>query len=225
MLENTGSPGSAFKCRKFIDHRIAPLNKEETAAILYEYILAGNGLQVRASRREFTASLPLCTKPIQGLPKIKPGITWHLPRIERSLWLGILRHARSRSVSSQFKEDVYVIYWHKSALTWAWKAVSRERHLASTIADDTLAEYGEACIELHTHPPGAIHFSRADDLDESGKFRIFAIMIDIHDNPKIRFRCGIYDHFFQIPASWVGELPGGLIDLTEIDQVVEQLFK
>ena len=103
----------------------------------------------------------------------------------------------------EFKEDVYVIYWHKSEGAWRWKNVSRERRWAATIADDSLKEYGEACIELHSHPPGAIHFSRVDDLDESGKFRIFAILVDIHDNPQIHFRCGIYDKFFQIPAAWV----------------------
>jgi len=47
--------------------------------------------------------------------------------------------------------------------------------MAATIAEDSLSEYGQACLELHTHTPGAVHFSSADDLDESGKFRIFGI--------------------------------------------------
>ena len=94
-------------------------------------------------------------------------------------------------------EDVFVVCWAENK--WLWKKISRERSLASTIADDTQAEYENACIELHTHPNGAIHFSRADDADESGKFRIFAILTDIQSkNPSIRFRCGVYDYFFQI---------------------------
>ena len=75
------------------------------------------------------------------------------------------------------------------------------------------------CIRI----PGALHFSRADDRDESGKFRIFAILIDVHDKPKIRFRCGVYDHLIPIPAAWVGAMPDGIIDLSEIDAVVEML--
>ena len=86
-----------------------------------------------------------------------------------------------------------------------------------------MPQYAECCIELHTHPPGALHFSRADDRDELGKFRIFAILIDVHDKPKIRFRCGVYDHLIPIPAVWVGEMPEGIIDLNEIDALVEML--
>lgn len=210
--------------RKFIDHKIASPIKEEISAILYEYLIAGNGIFMRAARNEFSASLPLCRRSIKGLPASEPGIIWHRPRIGRYLWQEILIDARHKSSSLEFKEDVYVIYWHKSDGAWRWKAVSRERRWAATIADDSLKEYGEACIELHTHPPGAIHFSRADDLDESGKFRIFAIMVDIHDTPQIRFRCGIYDQFFQIPAAWVSDIPTWLIDLNEIDLVIEKLF-
>ncbi len=224
MSSQSESHGSPFVARKFIDHKIASREPDEVTAILYEYLIAGNGLFIRAARSEFTASLPLCKRPIMGLPEGEAGIIWHRPRIGRYLWQEILQHARFKSTSPEFKEDVYIIYWHKSDSSWHWKSVSRERSWAATIADDTIAEYGEACIELHTHPPGAIHFSRADDLDESGKFRIFAIMVDIHDTPQIRFRCGIYDNFFPIPAACVGELPSGIIDLTEIDQVVEKLF-
>ncbi len=107
--------------------------------------------------------------------------------------------------------------------SWQWRASGRESNWASTIADDTLPEYAECCIELHTHPPGALNFSRTDDADELGKFRIFAILIDVHDKPKIRFRCGVYDHLIPIPAVWVGEMPEGIIDLNEIDALVEML--
>ena len=80
-----------------------------------------------------------------------------------------------------------------------------------------MSEYGEACIELHTHPTGVIHFSSADDRDESGKFRIFGILVDVHTpNPKIRFRCGVYDYFAQLQATEISELPSELIDLNKI---------
>ena len=225
MSTQNESPDRPFVARKFIEYKVASLERDDVTAVLYEYLIAGNGLFMRACRSEFTAALPLHKIPIRGLTESRAGIIWHRPRISRYLWQEIWQHARFKSTSSEFKEDVYIIYWHKSEAAWRWKAVSRERSWAATIADDTIAEYGEACIELHTHPPGAIHFSRADDLDESGKFRIFAIMVDIHDTPQIRFRCGIYDHFFPIPASWIGEFPNGLIDLTEIDLVVGKLFE
>lgn len=208
---------------ELIGHRIAASKNDSIDAALYEYLLAGNGLFVRARRREFAVSLPLSSKKIQGLPNAATGIFWEKPRIEPSLWRDILNHARQTHTSVSFKEEVYLIHWDQVLDSWQWRAAGREHSMASTIADDTLPEYTDCCIELHTHPPGALHFSRADDRDEIGKFRIFAILIDVHDKPKIRFRCGVYDHLVPIPSSLVGEIPDGIIDLSEIDKLVESL--
>lgn len=208
---------------KLVGHRIAANENDPLDAALFEYLLAGNGLFVRAKRREFAVSLPLSMQKVSGLPNTSIGISWARPRIPASLWQEILTHARQRHEWSSFKEEVYLIYWNRVLGSWQWRASGREHTWASTVADDTLPEYADCCIELHTHPPGALHFSRADDRDELGKFRIFAILIDVHDKPKIRFRCGIYDHLIPIQAKWVGEIPEGIIDLNEIDALVELL--
>lgn len=208
---------------KLVGHRIAATENDPIDAALFEYLLAGNGLFVRAKRREFSVSLPLSMRKVSGLPNTSIGISWARPRIAASLWQEILLHARQTHTSSSFKEEVYLIYWDRVLRAWQWRASGREHSWASTIADDTLREYAQCCIELHTHPPGALNFSRADDADELGKFRIFAILIDVREKPKIRFRCGVYDHLIPIPAAWVGEMPGGVLDLNEIDALVEML--
>lgn len=208
---------------RLVGHRIAGGENDPIDAALFEYLLAGNGLFVRAKRREFAVALPLSVQKVSGLPNVSTGISWAKPRISASLWQGILSHAQQKHTSSDFKEEVYLIYWDRVLSEWRWRASGRERNWASTVADDSMPEYAECCIELHTHPPGALHFSRADDRDELGKFRIFAILIDVHDKPKIRFRCGVYDHLIPIPAAWVGEMPEGIIDLNEIDALVERL--
>ncbi|MGE3466340.1 MAG: hypothetical protein AB7J13_05350 [Pyrinomonadaceae bacterium] len=206
-----------------VGHKIAAAENDPINAALFEYLLAGNGLFVRAGRREFSVSLPLTIQRISGLPNAVLGIEWRKPRIPPSLWHEILLHAKRDHQSSDFKEEVYLIYWDAVVGSWGYRASGREHSWASTVTDDTLPEYADCCIELHTHPPGALHFSRADDRDELGKFRIFAILVDIYDKPKIRFRCGVYDHLIHIPAAWVGAMPGGIIDLNEIDAVVEML--
>lgn len=207
-----------------IGHRIAASENDPIDSALYEYLLAGNGLIVRAKRSEFSVSLPLSLQKIWGLPNASIGISWDKPRVPNTLWREILSDAQQTHTSSSFREEVYLIYWYDTRKEWRWKAAGRNSSPVTTIADDSLPEYTEACIELHTHPPGALDFSSADDKDELGKFRIFAILIDVHDKPKIRFRCGVYDHLVPIPAVWVGEMPEGIIDLNEIDALVEMLF-
>lgn len=213
-----------FISTEFIGHRIARERWEPIEAILYEYVLAGNGVVLRAQRDEFSVSVPLSGREIKGPPEVFVGIKWHRPRLPTRIWDEILSHARLSHNSTEFKEEVYLVYWDKRHESWQWRPASRSRTWASTIADDSLPEYAEACIELHTHPPGALKFSGADDRDESGKFRIFGILVDVHDKPKVRFRCGVYDHLIKIPFAWMGRLPQGIVDLNEIDALLEMML-
>lgn len=209
--------------QKFVQHYIISNQVPPIQAIKFEYLLAGNGLFIRAKRNEFSVCLPLCQISIKGLPDAHGHITWHKPPISSRIWQEILVNARENSDSVAFKEDVYVVYWHEKQLEWQWKNIGKNRNYASTIADDTLEEYKDACLEIHTHPPNATHFSRMDDRDEQGKFRIFGILIDVHNpNPNVRFRCGIYDHFVQIPAADIGEMPDELIDLNLVEQIIRK---
>lgn len=208
---------------KFVEHKIASSETEAITAAMFEYLLAGNGLFIRAKRREFSVCLPVCRESVKGLPEIKSGIVWHKPKIRGHIWREILENARSGSDSIQFREDVYIVFWNETTGGWDWKSIGKERNWASTIADDSLSEYGTACLELHTHPNGAIHFSRADDRDEKGKFRLFGILIDVHSsNPQIRFRCGVYDYFANIPANYISDLPDGFLDLNKFEQSVKK---
>lgn len=209
---------------EFIGHKIARDRWEPIDAVLYEHVLAGNGVILRAQRDEFSVSVPLSCREIKGLPEAFVGIKWHRPRVPARIWDEILTHARMGQRLSDFKEEVYLIYWDRSLECWQWRPAGLDRSCVSTIADDSLSEYAEACIEVHTHPPEALNFSRADDRDESGKFRLFGILIDAGDKPKIRFRCGIYDHLIQIPFSWIGRLPQGIVDLNELEALLQMML-
>ena len=215
-----------FSGQKFVEHLIASVEVPPVRAIKFDYLLAGNGLFVRAKRKEFSVCLPLNRISIKGLPDVQSGIIWHHPRIPSRIWQEILTNAREGSDSAKFKEDVYVVCWSEKHAEWQWKSIGMKRHYASTIADDALEEYGEACLEIHTHPPNAIHFSQMDDHDEQGKFRLFGILIDVHElRPKVRFRCGIYEYFVQIPALDVGEMPAELFDLNSVEQAIKKQWK
>lgn len=210
--------------KEFIGHRIAKERFEPVEAILYDYLLAGNGVILKARREEFTVSVPLVFREIKGLPIVFVGIEWHKPKVPSRIWDEICLHARASNSKEGFREEIYLIYWNNERDSWQWSTSSRDRTYASTIADDSLPEYSEACIEIHTHPDGAYQFSTADDRDESGKFRIFGIIADVHDKPKIRFRCGIYDHLIPIPFSWIGHLSTGVVDLNEVEALLQMML-
>lgn len=204
-----------FLLPQFIKHKILRgENLEPLTAKMYEYLLAGNGLLVRGERREFAVCLPLAREMVAGLPVADVFIDWKVPQIEPELWRQIVAHAQETTEPNDFRENVYAVFWRNER--WNWTGIGTQRSYAATLADDAREEYGEACIELHTHPPGALNFSRADDQDEAGKFRIFGILADIHRAPKFRFRCGIYHHFCQIPATFIGAMPPEFVDLNNL---------
>ena len=208
----------------FIGHRIAKERFEPVDAILYEHLLAGNGVILRAQREEFSVSVPLVYREVKGLPTAFIGIKWHKPSVPSRVWDEICLHARTSNSKEWFKEELYLINWDNQQYGWRWSTSSKARTYASTIADDKRPEYSDACIEVHTHPDGAYQFSNADDRDESGKFRIFGIIADVHDKPKLRFRCGIYDHLIPIPFSWIGNLPHGVVDLNEVEALLQMML-
>ncbi|MGB7070626.1 MAG: Mov34/MPN/PAD-1 family protein [Pyrinomonadaceae bacterium] len=226
-MEDLESRSDAFQFASstlFIGHRIARERFDPVEAILYEYVLAGNGVVLKAHRSEFTVSVPLVYREIKGLPEVFVGIKWHKPRIPGRIWDEICLHATTHNSNDDFKEELYLIYWDQESEFWQWCTSGRDRTWASTIADDRRPEYSEACIEVHTHPHGAYQFSKADDRDESGKFRIFGIIVDVHDKPKVRFRCGIYDHLIPIPFSWIGHLPSSVVDLNEVEALLQMML-
>ncbi len=219
-----GSKSNMENQKEFIGHRIAKERFDPIEAILYEYLLAGNGVVLRAQREEFSVSVPLVFREIKALPSSFVGIKWHKPKVPTRIWEEICLHARNSNSKENFREELYLIYWDNQRCSWQWSTSSRDRTYASTIADDRRPEYSEACIEVHTHPDGAYQFSTADDRDESGKFRIFGIITDVHEKPKVRFRCGIYDHLIPIPFSWIGPLPTGVVDLNDVEALLQMML-
>ncbi|MGI8545271.1 MAG: hypothetical protein ACR2MD_17565, partial [Aridibacter sp.] len=115
------------KIPKFIGHKIITDKAAEISAVLYEYLMAGNGVFVRAERDEFKISLPISNLKIKGLPDETSGIYWKKPRITENLWKEILENARNDSDSIDFKEDVYVIYWSDKGSGWKWRRIGRNR--------------------------------------------------------------------------------------------------
>lgn len=206
----------------FVGHRIAGSKDDRgpRRSVKYDYLLAGNGLFVSAARREFEVCLPVKGFHVQGLPVVTPHIVWHVPAVPKTLLAEIVEAARRSSFESGFREEVFALA-HSDESGWTWAALGKERTAASAIADDSHPAYRDACIEIHTHPPRALDFSAQDDRDESGKFRFFGIIADIiSPQPLARFRCGVHEHFFQVPAdAAAGDgLPDGMIDLNLVDR-------
>ncbi len=179
------------------------------SAPLYEIAIAQNGVFKRARRREMTAVIELSSFAVRIEELATENARVELKeKIPARIFAEILDHARHSTDAAKFTENLYAVCWDEERKQYFWKEISSSRSFGSTIARDDDAAYQNAILEIHTHPPGCREFSNQDDCDESGKFRLFGILIDIHsDKPKVRLRVGIYDSFWEIPVELVSDAP------------------
>lgn len=210
--------------RKFLRSTNQPIT-----APLYEVVIAQNGVFKRAKRREMTASVELSSFSVQ-IPELAVGAARVelTEKIPAQIFEEILADARNSTDAANFTENLYAVFWNEETGNYAWDEISRRRNFGSTIAMDESPAYQNAILEIHTHPPNCRNFSGQDNLDESGKFRLFGILIDIHSaKPILRLRVGIYDSFWEIPVETVSTTPPeNLTDLVKQEKEgLEEIYQ
>ena len=203
---------------QLVERKFLFASDQPITAPLYEIVIAQNGVFKRARRREMKSVVELSAFAVE-IPELAAGKSnvELIEKIPASIFSEILAHARSVTDAANFTENLYAVCRDSETGGYYWKEVSRRRSFGSTIARDDDPAYQAAVLEIHTHPPGCREFSSQDDRDESGKFRLFGILVDIHsERPAIRLRVGIYDSFWEIPVEFVTDAqPENLADLVK----------
>lgn len=192
-----------------VERKFLRFSDQPITAPLYEIVIAQNGVFKRAKRLEMTASVELSAFAVK-IPELAVGSARVEParKIPATIFEEILIHARHSTEAANFTENLYAVYWDEESEQYLWQEISQSRSFGSTIADEENPAYQNAVLEIHTHPAGCRRFSSQDNSDESGKFRLFGILVDIHSaKPFIRLRVGIYDSFWEIPVETVTGAP------------------
>lgn len=171
---------------------------------LYEYVVAANGLFVRAKRKGLSAMV--C---VQTFTHQVAGLYPALPYLDIApvpAW--ILERLLNRSLAAAPREQLWWLLW----MQYAW-GIYHPEQIANPASVRPVDPYHprstEALVELHSHHSMPAYFSTMDSQDETG-FKVYAVIGDIHRRPTVRVRVGIYGHFMEIPAEWVFDLPAGI---------------
>lgn len=180
---------------------------------MFDYILSGDGLYLSAQREEMAVCFQIAAAEVRGLPERVEFLEFRLPKVPESVVAKVL------SVSHWFAQDsLETLFWlQHSALNpyyngWLVREPLQVRTLSRCRPEDGQDEIcGRAIIEIHSHHSMAARFSPTDDADETG-FRLYGVIGRLPGRPEIRFRVGVYGYHWEIPASWVMELPAGLRD-------------
>lgn len=180
---------------------------------MYEYVVAGNGIFVRARRADLEAMIPVSRSIlVKGLEPVTPYV-----RLQSKVPAALVRKALLWSVEALPKEVLFWFAFDAANNTWTICKPKQYQTRTSVKPMDPYDAFGsQALIDLHSHNTMSPFFSSQDNRDETG-FRIYAVIgsIDIHCDipPAIQVRVGIYGHFWTIPAAQVFNLPVALQDV------------
>lgn len=186
----------------------------DEARTLYDYIIAGNGVFIRAQREGLDACVPVEHCEIRGLADVEPFVNLAYPTIPAAYVTRMLDEARAVCVNNGTPiECLFHLRWVEDLERWR---LDKPRQVASAISvrpvdTDADSSYGLALIEIHSHHTMDGIFSSIDSKEEQG-FRIYGVFGDIFEKPHLRIRVGIYGHFMEFPASKIFNLPEGVED-------------
>ncbi|MBD2307778.1 Mov34/MPN/PAD-1 family protein [Chroococcidiopsis sp. FACHB-1243] len=165
---------------------------------LQEYWMAGNGVFLRSHRREIEVCLPVANSCVDNLPHIQPYFRLVPPKVP-ALTISEIIH------TCQEAGEREVLFYLDYTNQWQLHVPAQTASRTSVAAMESSfnSNYETALIEIHSHARAPARFSTQDDIEESGKFRIFAVIGSLPDCPAISVRLGVYDRFFDIPNSWI----------------------
>jgi PRTRC genetic system protein A len=196
----------------FIHHRIATSPLPPPASALYEYLLAGNGVFLRAQRQGLSACIPVAPAEIRGLPSVEPYTSLHAPRIPQPIMETILLESITAWGNTTGPKEALFHCTYEPEAQWTLTIPDQIRTYDSVrCADPFTHSYNSCLVEIHSHHEMPPLFSSIDDMDETG-FRLFGVIGNFGRRPQILFRVGIYGYFATIPARYVAHLPPVLQD-------------
>jgi PRTRC genetic system protein A len=207
----------------FVNHILATLPElPEYGPYLYEYVIAGNGVFVRACRPGLEALIPVKVFGIAGWKNVMPYV-----RLSSRVPVQLIRRALASSVEALPNEALFWFALDEQSNAWTIYRPRQIRTPTSVRPVDPEDPYGAiALVDLHSHNVMRPFFSTTDDRDETG-LRIYAVIgsINVHSNrpPRIRVRVGIFGHTYPVPASGVYELPPYLVDAYSMDEYEEDV--
>lgn len=166
----------------------------------YEYILAGNGLFLRAENN-FVSALGLVQplRRIRGLPDLKQRIEPKHGRIPGHLLATI-----AADMARYSREVMYILSLEEARVRASRLADQAGSPVGVTYQSE---QYAGAIMDIHSHCNMQAFFSSTDNGDEQG-FRWYGVIGRVYDRPEMRLRLGVHGYHFNAPLATLFT-PGG----------------
>ncbi|MDD5701375.1 MAG: hypothetical protein PHU23_04915 [Dehalococcoidales bacterium] len=164
---------------------------EGEPGVFYDYILAADGVYLRAKNDLLSVTMNIARQEVRGLAPLQEEIFLchgKIPLHLLSLALSIL------CVNPDIE--------HYIAITWEGEYRIRETVLDAGSAHVNYENLDNTILDLHSHTGSMpAQFSSIDDFDERG-FRFYAVAGDLRSLfPTVEMRLGVYGYYLPVEKS------------------------
>lgn len=182
-------------------------------ALGYEYVVAGNGLFIRAEDSRLAALVPIADDlTLHGLVALEPSVEFKLPRVPEAYLLAVWQSARRHLPN----EAMYQLLCDDKR----WRIVMPRDIASPTPISLDFDDDSNTVIDLHSHARTEAFFSPTDDSDERG-LRGYCVVGKVDtEQPEVLCRVGVYGHHLLIAADTLFESLGPFRDV--YDDVVQE---
>lgn len=177
-------------------------------AHFYQYVIAQNGVFVRAENAFVSACLPVMRRkaaspPIRGLQPLTQWVQLKIPQIPLTLLETVIADAQVSAENGRLDETLSYVVWRNGR---GGELPSGRYHLIKPADQQAspnfvvteMVEPGETVVmDIHSHGAALPYFSPTDDRDET-RLRFYGVIGNLRGAPQWRFRLGIYGHWLEM---------------------------
>jgi PRTRC genetic system protein A len=166
--------------------------------IYYDYILAGNGVFIKAENSLIKAAVAIVETTIRGLQPLQQSLEFRHGRIPRHIY----DLALSILMANPYREQLVVVVWDEGYRLKVPEQEAEECRIKYETLPDTV-------LEFHSHGLMGAFFSHTDNLNEQG-LCIYAVAGRLDRLiPDVSMRLGVYGYFAPVKLSEVFDVHTG----------------
>ena len=189
--------------RPFVDYLVARDGPPPRAGLIYDYLLAGDGVWLAAENSALRVRAPVAPAAIRGLPALGGACELRHGRLPAAIWEACV--AVTRGVAA-CRHEILLLAIHGPG---GYRLIVPEDQRATAtrvVYTPPVLAVGEAiALALHSHHTMPAFFSATDDADERDLGLYAVVGRLLCDRPEVIVRAGAYGHWLPVPWEVVFE--------------------
>lgn len=183
--------------RPFVDYLVARDGPPLRSGLVYDYLLAGDGVWLAAENSALRVRAPVAPAAIRGLPALGGACELRHGRLPAAIWEACV--AVTRGVAAG-RHEILLLVIHGPG---GYRLIVPEDQRATAtrvVYTPPVLAVGEAiALALHSHHTMPAFFSATDDADEQdlGLYAVVGRLLG--DSPEVIVRAGAYGHWLPVP--------------------------